>query len=340
MALSAQAIIESPDYYPLKFEGSNLLFVKMSRDSYRDSIFTLPDRIVTAGDQAWSIPFAEIIMQVEQARMPLSSSAVVFQIAHCGSTLLSRALDQPSSSLVIREPFILRQFAAAPLGNTAAETTARQRALTVLLTLLNRQYTTNETVLLKANVPVNFVLEEILKAAPDTVGILLYSEFEDYVLAVAKSNQRQLWAQHVVAELANRIYKMDGLASVDLVSINGLQAAAILWISQIGSFENVAGEALRPLRSDTLFNRPKEVLAASSQHLKIGLNTNEISNIVESDLFTHHAKNPQLPYSETQRKSDQEALLLRYKDQIDETIRWCGEQGLQLTTTLDDNSLL
>jgi hypothetical protein len=193
---------------------------------------------------------------------------------------------------------------------------------------------------LKANVPVNFALEEILMVAPRTVGVLLYSEFEDYVLAVAKSEQRQLWAKHVVVELAGRICKLDGLASLDLASATGVQAAAVLWISQMRAFENVASDALRSLRSDTLFDTPKEVLAASAKHLKIDLDTDEINKIVESDLFSHHAKNPQLPFTEAQRKSDQDALLIRFKDQIGDTARWCDEQGLRVTTTLNNSSLL
>ena len=339
MALSAQTIIESPDYYPLKFEGSNLLFVRMSRDSYRDSIFTLPDRIVTASNQAWSIPFAEIMKLVEQAEQQ-PAPACLFQIAHCGSTLLSRALDQPSSSLVIREPFVLRQFAASPVGSTAAETVARQRALKVLLNLLNRQYSDHETVLLKTNVPVNYALREILTVAPATVGILLYSEFEDYILAVVKSEQRQLWAKHVVAELAGKICQMDGLATLDLKSLNGAQAATILWVSQIRAFENIAGDALRPLQAEIFFKKPKEVITAASEHLKINLSGDKINAIVDSDLFKHHAKNPQQLFSETQRKLDREALLMRFEGQLEETLDWCDERSLKKSAALDENSLL
>lgn len=339
MALSAQAIIESPDYYPLKFEGANLLFVKMSRDSYRESIFTLPDRIVTASNQAWSIPFAEIMNLVEHQAHSQPSVTCLFQIAHCGSTLLSRALDHPSSSLVIREPFVLRQFAAAPMAISAAEVAARQRTLLVLLTLLNRSYSNDETVLLKTNVPVNYALDEILKIAPETVGILLYSKFEDYLLSIVKSEQRQLWAKHVVAELAGRICKIDGLASIDLRSLNGAQAAAILWISQIRTFENIADDTLRPLPAEIFFEKPKEAITAASEHLKINLSSDKINTIVDSDLFKHHAKNPQQLFSERQRKLDREALLMRFEGQLEETLGWCGEQSLKTSAALDENSL-
>lgn len=324
MSLKASTLLESPDIYPLKFDGANLVFVRMSRDSYQQSIFTLPNRIIRDGPDAWTIPFSEVMNMVEQSGKTTPVPNIIFQIAHCGSTLLSRALDHPGSSLVIREPFVLRQFSASPPPKNEVESNARQRALRTIMYLLGRQYENDETVLIKANVPINYSIDDILENATSLKGVLLFSDFESYLVAVLKSEERCMWAKHVVRELGNHIQLISEFSNIDINSLDSAQSAAVLWLSQMHIYNSViSNDQMKSLDAEHFFTSSPDILRASAEHLEINLNNKSLETITNSDLFTHHAKNPEIAYSEDQRQSDQSELNARFEDNIKQTKEWC-----------------
>lgn len=314
----------------------------MSRDCYARSIFTLPDRIETASADTWTIPFAEIVALVEQSKQATPAPACIFQIAHCGSTLLSRALDQPGTSLVIREPFTLRQFAAVPTSTDPAVRKDRSRALATLWYLLGRQYQGSEAVLLKNNVPVNFSLQEIMQLSPQVRGVLLYSTIEDYLAAALKSSQRRLWAQHVVRELAPRIRALDGFASLQLETLTAAQSIAVLWLAQIQCYQAALQQnsALNTLWCEDLYQHPAAALQACAGELNLDFSEADISRIVASELFTRHAKLPEQQYSEQQRRQELQSLHDKYKAEIEQVLAWCERFGFDTEPGLGDRSIV
>lgn len=314
----------------------------MSRDSYKQSIFTLPNRIVTDGNETWAVPLAEVVGLVESSEVSFRSPSCLFQIAHCGSTLLSRALDMPGRSLVIRESFALRQFTATPLSPNSSQNNDRQRALKALWHLLGRQYDPSETVLLKGNVPVNYSLPEIFEVTPELAGICLYSKFDDYLVAALKSDERRMWVKHVAREMAPRIKLLGEFESIDFDSLEGGQSAAVLWRSQVRMFEDAikSNTGLRALCSDQLYQNPRKVLRASAAHLNISLEESEIDDIVQSDLFKRHAKMPELEYSAEQRAIDEKELHSLYKTEVSATKRWCDKRALDTETHLGEKNFV
>src|SRR5688500_13065439 len=126
MALTLDDLFASPDHYLHSFEGDLALFMPMDRAAYHRSIF-LDGRISPAANQTMKIPVGALI---DPARKP-RTTGWIFHVAHCGSTLLARALDRPSGNLVLREPLALRQLALAPdaqrLALTAAMLSKRYR---------------------------------------------------------------------------------------------------------------------------------------------------------------------------------------------------------------------
>lgn len=336
MTLTALNILESPDYYPLKFDGSNLLFVRMSRDSYFQSIFTLPNRIVTAGPEQWSVPFSELVELVERAESKWPTASCLFQIGHCGSTLLSRALDQPDTNLVIREPFILRQFAASPAPIEQRQIDYRRRGLQAIWHLLSRQYKPSDKVLIKANVPVNFAIDEIMDIAPEAKGVMLYSNFDDYLLSILKADERQQWARHVVQELMPQIKKLDAFAHLRFSTLDGAQSAAVLWLSQIRNFESAMQQhkGLRSLYSQHFYQQPARSLNACSAHLGLGVNREQADEVVASELFTHHAKLPEQSYSELQRQQEIAQLSKQFTGKISQCHDWLDLHDLDRSNNL------
>src|SRR3954471_24465429 len=106
MALTLDDLFASPDHYLHSFDGDAALFMPMDRAAYHRSIF-LDRRISPAANGSMRVPVSALTGRAEAAA-PLGW---VFHVAHCGSPLLARALDDPAANLVLREPLALRQLA-------------------------------------------------------------------------------------------------------------------------------------------------------------------------------------------------------------------------------------
>lgn len=319
----------------------------MSRDSYRNSIFTLPNRIVRDSDMQWRIPFNQVLNLTESQPNTSPRPGYIFHPAHCGSTLLSRALDIGGQSLVIRESYALRQFSASPPAQTSAEQQARQRGLNCIIDLLSRRYSENERVVLKANVPVNYVIDELSAVSRQNSsnnglqGIILFSQLDNFLLAILKSEQRRVWAKHVAKELQARIVRLPNLTGVDYneLDFNELeeaQAAAILWASQMQQFESAlkSNPGLRALKSDSLFRHPKDSLVVASKALGMQVSEAEIGDIVRGELLKKHAKTPERDFSEATRQAEQLQLMETYQQEIDSVKAWMTDRGIPVETSI------
>ena len=342
MSLTIEQILASPEYYPLKFEGPNLVFVRMSRESYEQSIFTLPNRIVTQGQQAWAVPLGDIVRMVEEADNDLPSPKLIFQIAHCGSTLLSRAIDQAGHSLVIREPFALRQLTATPLSPNPAENKDRTRALKAVWYLLSRQFQSNETVIIKGNVPVNYAISELLEATSLASAVFLYSEFDDYMVAALKSDERRQWAQHVVQEMSPRIRSLAGFENIDAQSLSAANAVAVLWLSQINIYESMirANTTMKSLSSKQLTDHPDMVLSACNEYFGLDIDASKQDSILQSKLFKRHAKNLDIEFSIEEHRANLIALKHKYEDEINDVREWCTTNQFVTSTSLEKSKLV
>src|SRR5437868_14523592 len=108
MVPSPEALFATPDHYLFAFDDNCAIFRAMDRAAYHRSIF-LDRRISPAGEAAFEVPLAPLLAWHEQQpAAPPPRIGWIFHIAHCGSTLLARALDLPERSLVLREPLALR----------------------------------------------------------------------------------------------------------------------------------------------------------------------------------------------------------------------------------------
>ena len=106
MTLTLDDLLASPDHYLHSFEGDATIFVPMDREAYRRSIF-LDRRISPPSTRSMQLPAGTLIGHSSAPKQ----TGWIFHVAHCGSTLLARALDQAQGNLVLREPLALRQVA-------------------------------------------------------------------------------------------------------------------------------------------------------------------------------------------------------------------------------------
>jgi len=301
MSMTLDDLFASPDHYLHSFEGQAAVFMPMDRAAYHRSIF-LDGRISPAADQVMKVPAGAL---VDPARTPLATGWI-FHVAHCGSTLLARALDRPSTNLVLREPLALRQMALAPDGEGVALT----------LAMLSKRYESALPTIVKANVPVNFLLPDLIASDPDAPAIFLYATLGDYLLAILRSDNHRQWLRAVTTHLGAHLGDLSGQSDAE--------RCAALWLAQVKAFTDALSRMpnARALDAEHFFNAPKPVLKAAADRLSVPMTDSEAGEIVSGPLFSTYSKNPEKPFDNEARLARRAELEEPLAAEIGEARRW------------------
>lgn len=280
MALTLDQLLATPDYYLHSFVGEDALFVPMDRQAYRRSIF-LDGRIQPAADGTMRVPVDALL----PAARPAHTIGWIFHIAHCGSTLLARAIGELAPNLVLREPQALRQMAFG----------ADDTGIALVRTFLARRYEAAIPTIVKANVPVNFLLDRLMTTGTEDRAILLHYGLRDYLLAILRNDNHRAWLYQVTADLANMLG--------DLSSLTDAERGAALWLAQTRRFAATLERSERAavLDAEHFFAEPANALAASMRHLGIATEDAAIADLVAGPLFATYSKNPGMAFDNAAR---------------------------------------
>ena len=152
---------------------------------------------------------------------------------------------------VLREPLALRQTAIHPDAGRLALVSA----------MLGKRYRADAPTLVKANVPVNFLLPQLADTDAEARAILLYLPLRAYLLAILRSDNHRTWLRNVTAQLAAYLG--------DLSTLTDAERAAALWLAQVNAF----GDTLmrmpnaRTLDAENFFAEPVGVDVYKRQDL-------------------------------------------------------------------------
>jgi hypothetical protein len=306
MPLTLDDLYTSPDHYLHSFDGGDAVFVPMDREAYHRSIF-LDARISPAPGPATAVPVAALAQGI---CAPLPTSWI-FHMAHVGSTLLARALDDRGASLVLREPLALRQLYAG----------FDERRLAIVAAMLGKRYRADAPTLVKANVPVNFLLPRIAALEPDAPAVLLYLPLRDYLLAILRSDSHRHWLRGVTSFLSADLG--------DLSALSDAERGAALWLAQVNAF-TAALAALpnaRALDAEQFYARPAHVLEAAAKHLGVPIVPADLAAKVADPLFSTHAKNPALAFDNDRRLAQRRELEATMAAELDAAEQWLAQRA-------------
>lgn len=306
MSPSIDQLHASPDFYLHSIEGDEAIIVPMDQAAYQRSIF-LDRRISPAGEGGFRVPFAAF----GPAAANPPQLGWIFHVAHCGSTLLARALDELAAgrNLVLREPLALRQLSFI----------RDESKLSIVLASLARRYPGGGPTLIKANVPVNFILPDIVARDAAAPAILLMLDLPDYLLAILRSDQHRLWLRNIVSQFAGEL----GLAG----SISDAQAAAALWLGQMRRFAAAAEQMpnARTLDAERFFGDPAASLTAAAKLLGVSAPAAAVAALVAGPLFSSYSKRPEVAFDNAARLERRDQLSRALAGDIDEAQEWVAK---------------
>jgi len=316
MALTLDDLYVSPDHFLHAFDGDAALFVPMNRDAYHRSIF-LDGRIAPAGEGSMRIPVTMLARSVPRP----APTAWIFHVAHCGSTLLARALDRPDATLVLREPLALRQLAFMPADDRLAIVTA----------MLSKRYRPDAPTIVKANVPVNFLLPRLAAIDPAARALFLHLPLRDYLLAILRSGPHREWLRHVTAQLAAYLGDMTGWTDAG--------RAAALWLAQMQAYAAASLKLpyAKSLNAEHFFAEPAAISSSVARHFGVALSDGAIADLVDGPLFATYSKNPAVAFGNDDRLARRRAVEAALASEIRDAERWIAARGAAAdaaTTTL------
>lgn len=310
---SLSDLFASPDLYPFAIEQDHLLLLGMDRTAYARSIF-LDRRIDPAERTPRGVPLDALLR--EPAPAPLRAGWI-FHVAHCGSTLLARALDRADGGLVLREPLALRQMAVWGVEGAAASP-EWQAMLGMLKALLSRRARPDAATVIKANVPVNFILDALL--AGNEPAAFLYHRFDDYLLAVLRGPNHRRWVESVTAELRPAVERLAG----PVEGLADAERAAALWLSQLRAFDAALGrlEGGRSLDAELFYAAPAEVLSEAFRLFGAEVDGAEVEAIAGGELFGSYSKNRGARFDNQARVERRETLRKELAPELEQARGW------------------
>jgi hypothetical protein len=304
----------SPDNYLHSFDGNAAIFVPMDRAAYHRSIF-LDRRISPAINRPSRVDLTEL---TASAPPPLQTNWI-FHVAHCGSTLLARALDQLQTNLVLREPMALRQLAF----DFDAE------RLAIVNAMLSRRYEPDLPTIVKANVPVNFLLPGLIELNPQTRCVFLYLELRDYLLATLRGEVHRNWLKNITTHLAPHL--KGRAASTDA------ERAALVWTAQVEAFADAINRlpSARTINGEAFFAAPFELVRLSAEHLEVPLGEEQIKANVAGPLFTTYSKNPSVRFDNEARLARRAELERTLAPELELAQEWVAKNGETAVKAMD-----
>jgi hypothetical protein len=338
MAVTLQDLLTDPSLFFYEFDQDHAIFQSMTREDFFRSIF-LDGRIRHGGRPSMRVPLNALLPAHGEAGVPAPRIGWIFHVAQCGSTLLARALDHIGRSLVLREPAALRRLGVMAGGDgendgvVASERIAAMLRMTVAM--LGKRWEADVPVIVKANVPVNFIARDVMALNPESPAIALYFPLESYVAAILRTERHVRWTEGVFDEM--RLSDSPFVAG-DLPHSAATKAAA-LWFAQMKAYEVILADfpTVRSLEAGTFFAEPAETVAAAAKLFGVRLDSGEPEKIAASELFHSYSKNPALDYDPEVRQAREAEARQRLAEPIAEAAAWAwkARERHGLPETLD-----
>jgi hypothetical protein len=340
---SAEELLRSPDFYPLKMDFGNgmVSFLPMSPATYKASSF-LDGRTQPASSDRYDIPAADL--QFAGAEVPPSPNRVhyIFHAAFCCSTLLARYLELIPPCFVLKEPLFLTQMAvvrpraiAAQLvgsgvcnNDGALDAAEWTPLLDLCVRLLGRGYAPEDIVAIKVNDICNSLGELLLARDAASQAVFVTIGLKDFLLVLLKSPDRRQWLRGRLLKAQKDAAIIPELAGFDPVQMSDAEGGAYLW---------ALNEALRArlcslgqsrvltLPGEEISDAPAKAVRAVANHFGLPDSDGWPKDIFCGATAATYAKDPSRAYDAGSRRKELKTLRKQIGAEADRGVEWAAK---------------
>lgn len=249
------------------------------------------------------------------------SVAWLLHTSFCCSTLLARVLSCPLSSMVLREPLVLRRLADA-----SGQQRLDQELFRAMVGLLGRRWVDDGRVLIKPTHAALNIGVELLLATPTARVLVLTSSLEDFLISNLKKTTETQSRIPLLVERAlqagtwHRKLPKEAFAPPSLIAAAGLQWAAqrelILEIA-----ERVDGDRIRVLDAETLLADVPSVAAQAASWLQLPLDEHALLAKATA-LAGRHAKAETRVYGAAERAAEAAMVARAFEQDLRHSRQW------------------
>ena len=299
-------LMKSPELFiqNINWQTRTARVLHATRDFFRKQAF-LDDRVLqknlTVVDVPLSVLWRAMGQQWDSAFKPCH---FIFHTGYCGSTLFSRLFDELPNILGIREPMILRPFAASEnqfgVGEGLEMKADMEKELARVYALLSRTFEVDERLIIKTTSICTAIAEPLLGFNVDNRALALKIPLKTY-LATLLTRDEQLDVQSFSGHSLLGIKKRAGEVDIDLTRLSPPQLVALNWLSiALDLHDLIEGPRKHQvylLDFDKFWKDTSAYVKEVLVHFSLPHDDETVSRLLESEVFTHYSKEPGISYS-------------------------------------------
>jgi len=326
-------LINSPNFlaYRFDFATENIGFLPIDRDEIRQ-VSCLKREYIDSNRQLIEVPVAELVELLDSPHQAMLDNPprFIFHTAYCASTFLSRCLDVEGVSVSLREPQLLLDAANAKrLQWRSISTSLDYRDLPELaLRLLQKHAGASEKLIIKPINSVNNIVPELLAITKSPRSLMLYTDARNFALSTLKKGEGGKQTIRSMFDLLRCDFPhLSNLQLTHAIHMTDLRVIMTLWRLHLEQAEQTMQQfssqnVLASLYGEKLIDDPLNILSAANEFLELGLSSEQIHAIVNSDDRRMDAKNAGQEFSKEKRRLLHQRLEEFYGDDLDEGLQW------------------
>ncbi len=328
----AKLNIDSPEWLCQQFDlpTRRLLFRPMTADGYRRSLF-LDQRLCAASDQQQIISLDDC--EDALAQLPLQPATWVFHVGHCGSTYLSRMLEQLAGLLALREPMTLRAMAAFqrdlqdPLS--LMDPDHFEHWLQLHARLLSRRYDGALPTLIKATSDCAPLAAPLLATHRDHRAVRVGLSLEQYLKTMLRSELRREELYHFAQSRLADLQALNLANDSRLYRLSPGELAAMCWLSVNRVLDAINGEQTLAVDFDQFLQQPETWLTTIAQFLELPASPDVVAAVARGEVSRGYSKDPSMRYDADLRAEELARSNQANRAEIEAGLTWAQTAQIQ-----------
>lgn len=331
--LNIQEVISDPGFlaYKFNFETESVEFLTITPDEI-SSVSALKREYIDPNRKMVSVPLGKLKSVLEPGRQSLVEKPprFIFHTAFCASTFLSRCLDIEGFCTALREPQILLDAANAKRLQWRSKTTGldyRQLARLAVL-LLKKHARPSEALVIKPINSTNNIIPELLSISAPGKSLMLYTDARNFLLSTLRKGESGKHLTRAMFDLIRCDFPhLSRLTISSIIHMTDWNIILTLWRLHIEQAEAMLKQhsptqVMASLYGEELVHQPHQALQAANQFLDLGIPSDRITEIAESDKRFDDAKISGEKFSVQKRKETYQKIEQFYGIELQQIFKW------------------